>query len=311
MYYADLMRGVEFVEVRCKAALNRVQGMPFRWSVNPYVGCTHACHYCYARAYYAIAERGDAGRDFETRIFVKVNLPEVLAQELARPAWRREAVALGTATDCYQPAEARYGLTRRVLGVLLDHRNGASVVTKAPLVLRDLDLWTALARVAPVRVLVTITTLDPALWRQVEPGTPNPRKRLEVVARLSAAGVPVGVLLAPVLPGLTDSAAAIEQVAAAAAAHGATYFGAGPLRLPPFVREHYLAFLARTRPELVAWYQRQYVGTYPSRAYLAQLEARLAAVRARHGFGDPAGAARPAAEPTAVMAAGPQLALPL
>jgi DNA repair photolyase len=167
------MNRVQCIEVDCKSALNRVQGMPFRWSVNPYSGCTHSCHYCYARAYYARAEHGNADRDFETRIYVKRNMPAVLDRELVRRAWLGESVALGTATDCYQPIEGRYRLTRALVEVLLAHRNAASLVTKAPLVLRDLDLWSALAAVARVRIYLTITTLDPQVWRQVEPGTPT------------------------------------------------------------------------------------------------------------------------------------------
>jgi DNA repair photolyase len=230
------MTRAEYVEVHCKTALNRVQGMPFRWSLNPYGGCTHACHYCYARAYYARADHGDADRDFETRILVKVNIAEVLARELARPRWSGEQVALGTATDCYQPIEGRYRLTRALLETLLAHRNPLGIVTKGPLILRDLDLLAALAQVARVRVFFTITTVDPALWRQVEPGTPHPRKRLQAVQRLNAAGVPAGVLLAPILPGITDSEAALEAVIVAAAEHGAAYFGATPLRLPAGVK---------------------------------------------------------------------------
>ncbi|HLH21531.1 MAG TPA: radical SAM protein [Chloroflexota bacterium] len=311
------MSRVECVEVDCKSALNRVQGMPFKWSVNPYSGCSHSCHYCYARAYYARAEHGNADRDFETRIYVKRNMPRLLAAELARPAWRGESVALGTATDCYQPIEGRYRLTRALLEVLLAYRNAASLVTKAPLVLRDLDLWAALARAAKVRIYFTITTLDPVVWREIEPGTPNPRRRLEAVRRLNAAGVPTGVLLAPILPGITDSEASLEAVVAGAAEHGAAYLGAAPLRLAPGVREHYLRFVGAARPALLPRYERAYSGTYAPPDYAARLTERVDRLRARYGFGVDAmreRSTRPAPAPAApprARRASPQLALPL
>ena len=201
------MARVQYIEVQCKSALNRVRGMPFKWSLNTYRGCAHACHYCYARAshtYYGL----NAGEDFETKIYVKVNVADVLRRELARPSWLGEQVALGTITDCYQPAEGRFRVTRGVLEALLERRNPISMVTKSTLVLRDLDLLAELARVAHVRVYFTVTTMDPALWRVVEPGTPPPWKRLHVMRLLLQAGVPAGVLMAPILPGLTDSVAA-------------------------------------------------------------------------------------------------------
>jgi DNA repair photolyase len=280
------MSRVQCVEVQCRTALNRVEGMPFRWSVNPYSGCTHSCHYCYARAYYARAEHGNADGDFESKIYVKQNMPGVLERELARRSWRGEQVALGTSTDCYQPIEGRYRLTRAVLEVLVTHQNATGLVTKAPLVLRDLDLWAALARVAKVRIHFTVTTLDLAVWRQVEPGTPNPRRRLEAVRRLNAAGVPTGVLLAPILPGITDSEESIEAVVAAAAEYGAVSFGAGALRLAPGVRDHYLRWLGQARPELVARYGRAYQGTYAPQDYLERLNGRVDRLRARYGFAE-------------------------
>ncbi len=311
------MSPVQCIEVEAKTALNRVQGMPFRWSLNPYSGCSHSCHYCYARAYYARADHGDPDRDFETRIFVKVNLASLLAAELARPSWRGEQVALGTSTDCYQPVEARYRLTRRLLEVLLAHQNPAGLVTKAPLVLRDLDLWRALAQVAKVRIFFTVTTLDPNVWRQLEPGTPDPRRRLEAVRRLNAAGVPTGVLLAPILPGITDSDASIEAVVAAAAEHGAAYFGATGLRLPPDVREHYLRFVGGVRPDLLPRYERAYPGVYAPGDYLTRLDEGVGRLRARYGFRDDAMRQRELvpsasrADGTGTAPRGRQLALPL
>jgi DNA repair photolyase len=272
---------VTYTEILCKSALNRVQGMPFKWSLNPYVGCVHSCHYCYARAFYARAGHGDGGRDFETQILVKVNLPEVLQRELNRPSWGGEQVALGTSTDAYQPAEGRYRLTRRVLEALLERDNPLGMVTKSPLVLRDLDVLAKLARVAKVRVFFTVTTLDTGLWRTLEPGTANPLKRLQVMRLLNEAGVPSGVLLAPILPGLTDS---IEAVASAAAEHRAAFFGAAALRLMPVVREHYLGFVQATFPALLPRYQRAYPGTNAPPGYQAALDARVDRIRARYGF---------------------------
>ena len=280
------MARVEYVEICCKSALNRVQGMPFKWSLNPYVGCVHACVYCYARSYYAIAEHGNAGEDFQTRIMVKANVVEVLRRELARPAWRGEQVAIGTSTDAYQPAEGRFRLTRGVLEALRDHRNPLGMVTKSQMVYRDIDLLAELARVAKVRIFFTITTVDLGLWRSLEPGTANPFKRLEVMRRLVAAGVPAGVLLAPILPGITDSVESIEAVAAAASEHSATFFGSSALRLKPLVREHYLDFVGETFPDLLRRYERAYDGTNAPKAYQDALAARVEKIRARYGFSE-------------------------
>ena len=280
------MAGVQYVEVHCKSALNRVQGMPFKWSLNPYVGCVHACVYCYARSYYAVAEHGSAGQDFQTRILVKTNFAEVLRRELARPSWRGEQVAIGTATDAYQPAEGRFRLTRRVLEALRDHRNPLGMVTKSPMVYRDIDVLADLARVAKVRIFFTITTVDLGLWRTLEPGTANPFKRLEVMRRLVAAGVPSGVLLAPILPGITDSVESIEAVARAASEHGALWFGSSALRLKPIVKEYYLGFVEEAYPTLLPRYERAYPRTNAPKAYTDALSARVEKVRSRYGFAE-------------------------
>ncbi len=306
------MARAQYRETTCKSALNRVSGMPFAWSLNPYRGCTHACHYCYARATHAHLGM-NAGEDFSTRIVVKTNFAEVLRAELGRPSWSRERVAIGTATDAYQPCEGRYRITRRALEALVAFRTPASIVTKSTLVLRDADLLADLARVAGVTVHFTITTLDPVLWALVEPGTPPPAKRLAVLRRLTEAGVPCGVFVAPVLPGLTDSVASLDAVAAAAREHGATSFGASALRLAPLVREHYLGFVAERFPDLLPRYERAYRRTDAPDDYRQALERRLAAVRARHGFGDDAMGhrRREAIQPAAARPAANQLALPL
>src|SRR5829696_5935287 len=237
----------EYHEIPCKSALNRVSGMPFRWSLNPYRGCLHGCHYCYALATHPYLGL-NADEDFATKIVVKSNMPEVLRHELRKPSWTRQRVAIGTATDAYQPCEGRYRLTRQCLEALRDADTPVSIVTKSTLILRDLDLLSELAKGPGATVYFTITTLDPDLWRLLEPGTPPPLKRLQVMQRLADAGVPCGVFLAPILPGITDSAASIAAVAAAAKAQGAVSFGSAVLRLVPDVKEHYFGFIASSFP---------------------------------------------------------------
>lgn len=280
------MARVEYVETVCKSAINRVQGMPFGWSLNPYVGCAHACQYCYARAFYKIAAHGDAGRDFETRILAKTNLPDVLRRELRRPSWRGETVAIGTSTDAYQPAEGRFRITRRALEAFRDYCNPIGMVTKSPMVFRDLDVLSDLAKVAKVRIFFTITTVDLSLWRTLEPGTANPFKRLDVMRRLIDGGVPCGVLLAPILPGITDSVESLEAVAHAAHEHGAMWLGSSALRLRPIVKDHYLDFIESEFPDLLARYQQAYPFTNAPESYQAALSARVEKIRDRYGFAE-------------------------
>ncbi|MFN0070160.1 MAG: radical SAM protein [Chloroflexota bacterium] len=285
--------------------------MPFEWSLNPYVGCVHACQYCYARAFYERAEYGNGGADFETRILVKSNVPEVLREELRRSGWRGALVALGTATDPYQPAEGRFRLTRRALEVLRDFRNPMSLVTKSPLVFRDLDVLADLARSATVRVFFTITTVDAGLWRALEPGTAAPQKRLQVMERLIQAGVPAGVILAPILPGITDSVQSITAVVRGARDHGANFFTYSPLRLGPTVREHYLSFIARTFPELSKRYERAYARIHAPAEYQAQLDRRVQRIQSEHGLLTEALRGRSSGEVPVLASYRPQLELPL
>ncbi len=300
---------MRYREIQCKTALNRVQGMPFKWSLNPYRGCVHACHYCYARATHSFYDL-NADEDFETQIFVKKNVADALRRDL-RSSWTGEQVALGTATDAYQPAEGRYRLTRSLLEVLLERHVPVGLVTKSPLVIRDADLLSALARVAQVRVWFTITTVDMRLWRKLEPGTANPFNRLRALRILREADVPAGVLMAPVLPCLTDSTSSIEAVAAHARAHGAAFFGATALRLMPLVKEHYLGFLEREFPHLVPRYLSAYTHTNAPRHYTEPLEARIDAVRERFGFGENSMRTRTLVPPAAPPFRLGQLALPL
>ncbi len=283
MIYSAGMRRVEYIESPCKSALNRVEGMPFRWSLNPYRGCVHGCHYCYARATHPYLGL-NAGEEFATRIVVKPNMAEVLRRELGRPSWARERVALGTATDAYQPCEGRYGITRGILKALRDFQTPVSVVTKSTLVWRDCDLLAALAELPGTRVQFTITTLDSGLWKRLEPGTPPPAKRLEIMRRLTDAGVPCAVYIAPVIPGLTDSEASLSAIAGAARDHGATALWAGPLRLAPLVKEHYFEFLGETFPDLLPRYERAYIRADAPREYRAALDARIDRILDRYGF---------------------------
>ena len=308
----------EYIPITCKSALNRVQGMPFKWSLNPYAGCVHACVYCYARSHYQLAGHGDAGREFETRILVKTNVAEVLRRELGRRTWTFEMVSLGTVTDCYQPAEGRFRVTRACLQTLADHANPLGLVTKSPLVLRDLDILAPMARVAKVRIFFTITTVDLDLWRTIEPGTANPFKRLEVMRRLNHAGVPAGVLLAPILPGITDSAASLEAVAKAASDHDASFFGTSTLRLAPVVKEQYLGFVNREHPDLLERYERAYPGRNAPEAYQQALDARVERIREQYGFAERSmrktgltSAGEPLPADPIVRRVGPQLLLPM
>lgn len=275
--------GVRYEETEAKSILNPVQGMGFRWSINPYRGCTHGCHYCFARRYHAYFDLSP-GDDFTAIIFVKVNAPAVLRAELARSSWRRDPVAIGTATDPYQPIEGRYRLTRGVLEALADAATPASVVTKGPLVVRDVDVLRALGDRAGATVCVSLTTLDAARWRRLEPGTAPPRQRLRAVARLAASGIAVGILLAPIIPGLTADRANIEDVVRAAADHGATFLGTNALHLHPGVKEHFAAFLEAEAPELVPLYRRLYPGTYAPEGVQARIQATVAELRGRYGL---------------------------
>ena len=216
------MSPVRYEEIRPSGALNRVRGMGFKWSLNPYQGCVHGCHYCFAR-HYNYFQNLDPGEDFSEIIFVKVNAPEILLGEISRPSWKREEVAIGTSTDPYQPIEGKYRLTRGCLEVLCRRRNPISLVTKGTLVIRDIDLLAELSRVAGCTVCFSITTLDDTLKRRLEPGTPPPLKRLQAMERLALAGVNAGVLLAPIVPGITDSLENLTAVVRGAAEHGARF----------------------------------------------------------------------------------------
>jgi len=258
-----------FHEIRSKTALNRVprsSHVPFEWTVNPYRGCSHACVYCFARPTHEYLDL-DAGRDFEKEIVVKVNAPEVLRRELARPSWKGEHVAMGTNTDPYQWVEGRYKLMRGIWAALRDAANPCSVLTKSPLILRDLDLLKEVAERTEVTACLSVPTLDEGPWRASEPHTPHPRARLEAVAKLNAAGIPTGVLIAPLLPGINDAPEQVERIIALATEAGATSIGGQTLFLHGAVRQIYFDWLRSYRPDLVPRYEQLYArhGRLPQR----------------------------------------------
>jgi DNA repair photolyase len=278
--------GVEYREEPCRSALNRVKGMGFGWSLNPYMGCAHRCTFCYVRAFEQRADRPADDR-YGRSIRVKVNVSEVLRAELARPSWRGEAVAIGAATDPYQPAEGRYQLTRGCLEALRDAANPLSLITRSPMIVRDLDVLVEAAKRAEVSVVFSVPTLDEEVWLRTEPGTPPPRRRLEAVSALVEAGVKAGVGMAPILPGISDSPEQLERVVQAAREAGATSIWANLLYLKPGTREHFLDALARDWPEELDRYEQ----LYGARAYLPKAQVEpvrqlVAELRKRHGIRD-------------------------
>jgi DNA repair photolyase len=280
--------GVRFHEVAARSALNEVpaaSAVPFRWTINPYRGCAHACVYCFARGTHAWLEF-DTGADFDREIVVKVNLVEVLRRELARPSWRRDHVALGTNTDPYQRAEGRYRLMPGVLRALAESGTPFSVLTKGTLLRRDLPLVAAASRDVPVGLAVSLGVHDEDLQGSLEPGTPTPRARLELVAAAREAGLDCGVLLAPVLPWLTDGEDQLDRALAGLAAAGATGVTVIPLHLRPGAREWFLGWLEREHPRLLPGYRRLYArGAYVPAEYRDWLRARVGPLLERHGFG--------------------------
>ncbi|HUB36268.1 MAG TPA: radical SAM protein [Solirubrobacteraceae bacterium] len=284
-----------FYEVRARSVLNRVPAksrMPFRWTVNPYRGCSHACIFCFARPTHRYLGF-DAGRDFEREIVVKVNAPEALRSELGRPSWKREHVALGTNTDPYQWVEGRYRLMVGIWEALRDAANPCSILTKSPLLLRDLDLMLEIAKRTHISASLSIPTLDEKAWRATEPHTPNPRARLEAVAELNRAGIPTGILIAPLMPGINDAPDQIEPLLEASREAGARSIGGVALHLRGEVRDVFMGWLRQQRPDLVERYGELYrQGAYAApeeRRRLARLVRREDELARR----DLRGAARP------------------
>lgn len=266
-----------FYEVRAKSILNRVpeaSRMPFRWTINPFRGCSHSCVYCFARPTHAYLDF-NAGEDFERRIVVKVNAPERLRAELARPSWKREHIALGTNTDPYQWVEARYRLMEGIWQAMIDARNPSSVLTKSPLLLRDLPLMRELAARTQFSAALSIPTIDERAWRATEPHTPHPRARLEAVAELARAGIRTGVLVAPLMPGINDDPRQVARILELAGEAGAAYITPIALHLRGELRGLFMEWLGEHRPELLARYRE----LYRNGAYMPLAErSRLAAL---------------------------------
>jgi DNA repair photolyase len=272
-------RGIECIEVEPKSVINRVPGggLPFDWTINPYRGCTHACSYCFARPTHTYLDM-NAGRDFETKIVVKVNAPEVLRRELAARRWKGEHIAMGTGTDPYQRVEGRYRLMRGIIEALVDARNPFSILTKSALILRDLDLLERAAEVTDVSAAFSIGTLDERVWRETEPGTPHPKARIDAVRALTEAGIPTGVLIAPVLPGLSDDPAQLRAVVEAALEAGATHVSPILLHLRPGVREEFLPWLEEHHADLMPRYLKLYRQPYGPKSERDRLGARVGAL---------------------------------
>jgi DNA repair photolyase len=285
MFYTGGVR-VAYREEPCKSALNRVTGMPFGWSLNPYMGCAHRCTFCYVRAFELRADRPADDR-YGASIRVKTNVAEVLRCELARPSWTGEQIAIGAATDPYQPAEGRYRLTRACLEALRDAAQDFSIITRGPLIVRDAELLAEASALADVSVTFSVPTLDPDVWRTTEPGTSPPRQRLRALRVLVEHGVRASVGMAPLLPGLSDRPEQLREVVVAAREAGACGIWANVLYLKPGTREHFLACLERDWPELLPEYER----LYARRAYLPQREvtpvrSEVRRLASRHGIRD-------------------------
>src|SRR3989442_6968122 len=283
---ARVLPQVEWVEIQVKSVLNRVQGMPFRWSINPYRGCSHSCVCCYARRTHWFLDQ-DGVNGWGSRIFVKVNAPEVLRRELAHRSWTHEEVHLGTATDPYQPAEGAYKISRQILEALLAADTPVNIVTRSTMVVRDVDLLTRLAEGPGSMVCFSIATMDAAVAREIEPDVPPPLRRLEALRTLAQAGVPVAVLLAPVIPGITDHPKQLAAVVMAAKDYGASSLWTNALHLGDVTRQAFFQYLERKRPELIPEYERMYGGKYAPSDYRRRIQDVVAALKLRSGFGVP------------------------
>ncbi|MGW0498578.1 Rv2578c family radical SAM protein [Streptomyces sp. NPDC003007] len=281
-------RGTTFHEIRARSIINRVPAvsrMSFQWTVNPYRGCSHACVYCFARKTHSYLDL-DTGLGFDSQIVVKINAPELLRRQLGSRRWQGEHIAMGTNVDCYQRAEGRYRLMPGIIAALRDHANPFSILTKGTLVLRDLELIKQAAQVTDVDISVSVGFIDQELWRTVEPGTPAPERRLEVVRALGEHGIGCGVLMAPVIPFLSDSPAQLRATVRAVAACGATSVTPLVLHLRPGAREWFMAWLGRHHPHLVARYERLYAeGSYAPKWYQRRITRQVHELAEEYGIG--------------------------
>ena len=285
MFYHPAVRAEYRIEP-CKSALNRVAGMPFDWSLNPYMGCVHRCTFCYVRSFELRADRPADAR-YGTSIRVKANVVEVLRRELSRASWRGEGIAIGAATDPYQPAEGRFRLTRGCIEVLAEHANPFGLITRGPLIVRDIDVLAEAARRAEVSVTFSIPTVDRDVWRRTEPGTAPPAKRLRALEQLVHAGIRASVGMAPILPGISDGPEQLAEVVKAARAAGACGIWANLLYLKPGTKEHFLECLADSWPELLDDYERLYARTaYLPNARIQPLRETVRHLARAHGVRD-------------------------
>ncbi|MFJ4918785.1 Rv2578c family radical SAM protein [Streptomyces sp. NPDC088725] len=306
-------RGITFHEIRARSIVNRVPGasrMPFEWTVNPYRGCTHACVYCFARKTHGYLDL-DTGLDFDSQIVVKINAPELLRHHLASPRWEGAHIAMGTNVDCYQRAEGRYRLMPGIITALTERANPFSILTKGTLILRDLELLRKAASVTDVGVSVSVGFTDQELWRTVEPGTPSPERRLDVVRAMAGSGIGCGVLMAPVIPFLGDGPDQLRATVRAIAQAGATSVTPLVLHLRPGAREWFMTWLGQHHPHLVRRYQRLYAdGAYAPKWYQRRITRQVHELADEFGIGPasrggarriPAVAPEPSPEPAATQ----------
>ena len=272
-----------YQEVACRSALNPVKGMPFNWTLNPYRGCTHGCHYCFARRYHVQFEM-DSDDEFASVILVKRNFVEVLRRELDKPSWTREHVAFGTATDPYQPIEGHYKLTRGTIEALSRGRTPAGLVTKGPMVVRDRDVLGDLTRAAGCTVYMSVPTVDEDAWRVLEPGTAHPLQRLRAVRELVDAGINAGVLMAPIVPGFSSSAAKLERTVKAIADHGARFVGCNVMHLQDGTRTHFMKFVEREFPAMRPRFEKLYVKKYAPDWYRKEVQGMVRILQERYGL---------------------------
>jgi DNA repair photolyase len=277
---------VEYFEIGARSILNRTKpNLPFQWTINPYRGCEFGCHYCYARYTHEFMGMED-GRDFESKIYAKAAAPEILRRELRRLN-RADHIAIGTATDPYQPAEKRFGRTRAILEVFANEKGRClSITTKSDLVVRDIDVLREVACRNVLSINITITTLNRRLARLMEPRAPRPDLRLAAVRALTGSGIAAGVFPNPILPMITDSEECLDALAQAARLAGAQYFGGGPLFLMPSAQKIFFPFLEKRFPKLAGEYKKLYAhSAYLGPGYKAQLRERVTRIRERYDLG--------------------------
>ena len=272
-----------YQEVTCRSALNRVKGMPFDWTLNPYRGCTHGCHYCFARRYHLQFEM-NSDDEFASVILVKRNFVDVLRRELDRPGWTRDHVAFGTATDPYQPIEGHYRLTRGAIEALAVARTPIGLVTKGPMVVRDRDVLKKLSETASCTVCMSVPTVDEDAWRILEPGTAHPLQRLRAVGELVDAGINAGVLMAPIVPGFSSSRTKLERTIKTIADHGARFLGCNVMYLEDGTRTHFMKFIEREFPAMRPRFERLYARKYPPDAYRKEIRAMVRVLQDRYGL---------------------------